>query len=213
MSEKPKPNEKEELVITPGGPRPKGHVHAVGAGEAVYIDKKGEASVGPRQALLPKDREKGTTMGEDFVLTPGGYRHRSLVHRVEPGHAVHVTGDHVQVMNLATKGFIDIPKVTFQAGELPVLGSGWIATSYWNNETGNPITCFRSTWQVPPEPATRSNQLIYLFNGISRFSGNSAILQPVLQWGTSPDGGSQFWAVASWYVHSTGQAFYTPWFK
>jgi len=114
------------------------------------------------------------------------------------------------MMNLSTRAMTDIPTQRIARGQPPTFGSGWIATSYWNNETGRPITTFRTTWQVPAAPTTRSNQLIYLFNGITRFSGNSAILQPVLQWGSSPDGGGQFWAVASWYVHSTGQAFYTP---
>jgi hypothetical protein len=116
----------------------------------------------------------------------------------------------MQILNLATGAVDHVPDSGTPMGMFPALGSGWIATSFWNNGTGNPITTFRTTWQVPPVPGTSSGQLIYLFNGITRFSSNSAILQPVLQWGTSPDGGGLFWAVASWYVHTTGQAFYTP---
>jgi hypothetical protein len=32
----------------------------------------------------------------------------------------------------------------------------------------------------------------------------------VLQWGPSAAGGGRYWAVASWYVTSRGQAFHTP---
>jgi hypothetical protein len=149
-------------------------------------------------------------MDTDFILTPGGYRHRSLVHRVAPGHVVRLTSKGAQVLDLATNVSEDIPEPTMALGKFPALGSGWIAASYWNNTTRRAITSFRTTWQVPAEPSTSSGQLIYLFNGITRFSSNSAILQPVLQWGYSPDGGGPNWAVASWYVHTTGQAFYTP---
>lgn len=121
-----------------------------------------------------------------------------------------ITPARVQLLNLATNAIRDVAEPIMAFGVFPTLGNGWIATSYWNNGTGTTITSFETEWLVPQEPTTRSNQLIYLFNGITRFSGNSAILQPVLQWGTSPDGGGPFWAIASWYVHTTGQAFYTP---
>ncbi len=66
--------QKEELVITPGGPRPKDRVHLVRPGEAVSVDESGIARVIPR-------KQEGATanMAEDVVLTPGGYRPRSLV--------------------------------------------------------------------------------------------------------------------------------------
>lgn len=205
-----KRSKEDNLVITPGGPRPKEQVHPIRPGEGVLITDEGEAVVFPHEVTILRPEERTARMATDLILTPGGYRHRSLVHRVEPGHAVHVTGEQTRIMNLSTKAMIDIPKVAIPREACLLLGSGWIAASYWNNETGRPITSFRTTWRVPPAPTTRSNQLIYLFNGITRFSGNSAILQPVLQWGSSPDGGGPFWAVASWYVHTTGQAFYTP---
>jgi hypothetical protein len=89
-------------------------------------------------------------------------------------------------------------------------GDGWIAAAYWNNETGRVISSLTTTWEVPPEPTTQSGQLIYLFNGITCYGADNAILQPVLQWGVSADGGGSYWAVASWYVHTSGDAFKTP---
>jgi hypothetical protein len=198
----------DNRIITPGGPRAKDLVRQVKPGEAVRIDEQGNAVVVSINPSSPRPGE--TPMDADFILTPGGYRHRSLVHRVEPGYAVRLSPEKAQLLDLATNALLDISKPTMAIGKFPALGCGWIATSYWNNATGRAITSFRTTWQVPAEPATSSNQLIYLFNGITRFSNNSAILQPVLQWGASPDGGGPSWAVASWYVHTTGQAFYTP---
>jgi hypothetical protein len=50
MSNKPNDsNNEEELVITPGGPRPKDHVHSVGPKETVYVDESGNARVIPRE--------------------------------------------------------------------------------------------------------------------------------------------------------------------
>jgi hypothetical protein len=112
--------------------------------------------------------------------------------------------------NLATDAIVDLPTMTVAAAQVPVLGSGWIAYAYWNNGTGAPLSAFRTTWQVPPAPATQSNQTIFLFNGIQNYGNNYGILQPVLQWGPSAAGGGAFWSVASWYVTSSGPAFHTP---
>jgi hypothetical protein len=148
-------------------------------------------------------------MANGLVLTPGGYRHPSLVNRVEPGHALHVAAGRVALRRLATNTLIAIPEAAVPQEEVPALGSGWIAYAYWNNGTGNSISAFRTTWQVPPIPATQSSQVIFLFNGIQNFGNNYGILQPVLQFGNSAAGGGPFWSVASWYVTSGGQAFHT----
>jgi hypothetical protein len=89
----------------------------------------------------------------------------------------------------------------------PALGSGWITYAYWNNNTGQPISSFSTTWVVPPVPATQSGQIIFLFNGIQN---STMIYQPVLQWGKSQAGGGNFWAVASWYADGqAGPAFHS----
>jgi hypothetical protein len=149
-------------------------------------------------------------LAESLVLTPGGYRPRSLVNQVGPRHALHAAGDRMFMVNLATDAMVAIPKVTVRPAAIPALGSGWIAYAYWNNGTGTPLSTFRTTWRVPPPPATQSNQTIFLFNGIQNYGANYGILQPVLQWGSSDIGGGAHWSVASWYVTSSGQAFHTP---
>ena len=148
-------------------------------------------------------------MASNLVLTPGGYRHPSLVHHVDAGHAVQFTEGRAQLRNLATDALIELSQHMIQPGEVPGFGNGWIADAFWLNSTGNPVTSFKTTWQVPPPPATNSGQTIFLFNGIDPVNPSQAILQPVLQWGPSHAGGGAFWSVASWYVLGNGQAFFT----
>jgi hypothetical protein len=190
----------DDLVLTPGGKRPRKLVRRVGPGEAVRGDARGKASI---------IRERDTPMAGNLVLTPGGFRHPSLVHKVEAGHAVHISEGKTRLKNLATGAMIDVPEHNIQPGDVPGFGSGWIVDAFWLNNTGNPVTSFKTAWTVPPAPATSSGQTIFLFNGIDPTDPTQAILQPVLQWGTSFAGGGPSWSVASWYVLGNGQAFVT----
>jgi hypothetical protein len=151
-------------------------------------------------------------MAERIVVTPGGPRPLSLVHQVATGHALNVGHGQLRLVNLSDGVVSDVAKVAVRPEEVPALGSGWITYAAWTNNTGTPISAFRTTWQVPPDPTTQSGQLIYLFNAIEP-AGGAAILQPVLQWGASgfPGAGDgPYWTVASWYVDSSGHAFFTP---
>jgi hypothetical protein len=195
MSDQP-----DDLVLTPGGKRPRKLVRRVEPGEVVRGDASGGANV---------ISERNIPMASNLVLTPGGYRHPSLVHRVEAGHAIHFSEGKTRLKNLATGKMIDVPEHQIQPGEVPAFGSGWIVDAFWLNGTGNPVTSFKTSWRVPPAPATSSGQTIFLFNGIDPVNPSQAILQPVLQWGPSNAGGGEFWSVASWYVLGTGQAFFT----
>ena len=129
-------------------------------------------------------------MTQDLVLTPGGYRSASLVHRVEPGHAVDVTEGTTRLLNLRSREFVELPPVTIQPGAVPGFGTGWITYGYWINDTGKPVTSFRTTWTVPPAPVNADGQTIFLFNGIDPSNPSAAILQPVLQWGSSTRAGA-----------------------
>jgi hypothetical protein len=151
----------------------------------------------------------------DLVLTPGGYRDRSLVHLIQPGDSISHLGGRLQKVDklgnvvadfgaLPTRppGLPLMPRnVSRPAKVSPSLGSGWIAYADWSNTTGQPISYFATTWTVPPAPQTNSGQTIFLFNGIQN---STMILQPVLQWGPSGAGGAAYWAVASWYVDGSG---------
>src|SRR5216684_1149911 len=203
------PSKKDDLVTTPGGPRRKDLVHEVGPDEVVRFDQRETPIVISRKEASTAPMGRSAILAENLVLTPGGFRPRSLVHQVGPRHALHAAGGRMLMVNLATDAMVDVPKVTVRPEAIPALGSGWIAYAYWNNGTGAPLSTFRTTWRVPPPPATQSNQTIFLFNGIQNYGANYGILQPVLQWGSAAAGGGASWSVASWYVTSSGQAFHT----
>ncbi len=151
----------------------------------------------------------------ELVLTPGGYRHKSLVHQVEPEHVLDLATGSFKMMHVSGREVADfgplqirpaaeplMPRnVTPHPQLAPALGSGWIAYAYWTNNTGHPVSRFATTWIVPPPPATDHGQTIFLFNGIQN---STMIYQPVLQWGPSAAGGGSYWAVASWYADGQG---------
>jgi hypothetical protein len=193
--------EQERLVITPGGPRPPEMVHRVAPGETVRVDEAGGAGIvadpaaehGVRTGGAVREHGEGreanalgrAIRGSDvpalsgFVLTPGGYRPRSHVHQVQPGEALQINQDRAILRHIATGAIREIALPTAPGTHLPSLGSGWITYAYWNNGTGNTLTSFRTTWQVPPAPATQGSQTIFLFNGIQNNGSNYGILQPV----------------------------------
>src|SRR5580704_4793013 len=196
--------QEEEIVVTPGGPRPRRLVAAVGPGQAVHFTDRGGQ-------VVTANGQSNQNPPDEFVLTPGGYRHRSLVHTVEAGVAVEVQDDVIRLRNIETSDVLEeMSPVPTAPGAVPALGSGWITYCYWNNGTGTPLSTFKTMWQVPPPPSVQdSGEVVFLFNGIQNYGTNFGILQPVLQWGVSAAGGGPYWSVASWYVTSGGQAFHT----
>ncbi len=155
-----------------------------------------------------------------IVITPGGSRPSDTVHAVPARTVVSASGGvlrniHPDGTVLADYGAapqaVDTPLAMMTAGasttaaELdrpPGLGTGWITFVSWSNTTATPISQFTSIWTVPAEPTSRDGQLLYLFNGMQNAAGY--IYQPVLQWGSSPAGGGNFWSVATWYVGPVG---------
>ncbi|MDQ4504551.1 tectonin domain-containing protein [Sinomonas sp. ASV322] len=152
---------------------------------------------------------------EELVVTPGGYRKRSLVHEIGPDHVLDLSTGTVKQMHISGREVADFgpieqrdvgrrlmpDNVALRPGIVPGLATGWIAYADWSNTTGNPITRFATSWVVPPAPSTNHSQTIYLFNGIQN---STMIYQPVLQWGPSPAGGGSSWNVASWYADGQG---------
>jgi hypothetical protein len=197
----------EEEVLTPGGRRHRKLVHFVRSGEAVRFDEKGNFNI--ISPIQPLNQKRSLLMTQNLVLTPGGYRDRQLVHHIEPGHVLQISRQRLRMVNPVTKSFFEIPKLILQPGDIPGFGTGWITYTYWTNNTGNPISSFRTSWRVPQAPKNSSGQTIFLFNGIDPSNPSAAILQPVLQWGVSAAGGGPYWSVASWYVQGNGVAIHT----
>ncbi|KAF8181947.1 hypothetical protein K438DRAFT_1767672 [Mycena galopus ATCC 62051] len=148
------------------------------------------------------------TLALEQVLTPGGYRAKTNVFEIPPGGSIVHFGSKVHV--LAANGTVahvadSHPEKAHRPRDLL---DGWIAFAWWLNPGLAPISSFRTTWEVPPVPDSDNGQTVFLFNALQP-NGSSAILQPVLQYGPSNAGGGSFWAVATWYVDGTGNAFFT----
>jgi hypothetical protein len=145
---------------------------------------------------------------------------KSKVHLIEPGFQLAKQGNHVVKMNIATKQVVaDFGEVTNQplgikssghsVASAPIASNpGWVTYAAWEQPSSQNIGYIQTSWTVPAAPMTNDNQLLYIFNGLEN-STQSDIMQPVLQWGVSPAGGGQFWAIANWYVWSGG-AGYSP---
>jgi len=164
-------------------------------------------------------------MPEVMVLTPGGFRPKSEVHLIEPSHALDQASGHTRKLDPAGKVVADfgvihpkppgvalmpqnVGRAVAPGAIVPAFGSGWITYADWLNNSVQPVSSFKTTWLVPPAPATQSGQTIFLFNGIQN---STMIYQPVLQWGPSAAGGGNYWAVASWYVDGqSSTAFHSP---
>lgn len=211
--------DEEQSAITPGGPRPKNKVVPVKPGQVVRQTPEGIYIVADK--TLSPGSEGRSVMAEEFVLIPGGFRQKSLVHRVEPDHILDGTEGRHRVLYPSGEVLADLGVIPFSPRDLPLMprnimyllkavpafGSGWITYASWTNNTGTPLSLFSTRWIVPPEPATKSGQTIFLFNGIQN---STMIYQPVLQWGPSAAGGGNYWSVASWYVDGQGgQAFHS----
>jgi hypothetical protein len=196
-----------KMVTTPGGPRSAENVHTLVGDEIVSREQNGSFTVTRKPRLDAAQARRLLETGR-YVITPGGIRPKSMVHTVEPGQVVRQIDGGFKRFDLQTQRVLDVPPQA-EAEQLPAFGSGWIVYASYVEDATNVITSMTTTWVVPPAPARQDNQLIYLFNGMQD-NPVSHILQPVLQWGVSPDGGGGNWEVASWFVDSSGNAFKTP---
>ncbi len=155
--------------------------------------------------------ERKDVAGDEMVVTPGGPRRRSLVHKIDPGEIVRTGEDgKLVVVDEENRVLRDITPPSTEPGPF---GIGWICNTSWGVPAGATVTSFATTWTVPLAPKTQSGQLVYLFNGVQTIVGGTNpatagnhILQPVLQWGASKAGGGNSWSIASWFVGNKNQA-------
>ncbi len=167
-------------------------------------------------------------MAPELVVTPGGYRLRDMVHKIGADLRLRILTGRLQGVDASDKSVADYgsiprdganpaltpgyalpPGIDTPEGSEPAppFGRGWATFAHWTNEGSVPISSFRATWRVPPEPATRSGQTIFLF--LAMQDSIPMTLLPALQWGASAAGGGDYWSVANWYVGgTTGAVFY-----
>jgi hypothetical protein len=171
------------------------------------------------------------------VLTPGGYKPAEKVHHVSSDQMVHMQGNIAQIHHQVRGVVRSVGLIAPRTGARPLLPdnvslrtpeeralaadmkadvakapaftevNGWVSYTGWQNSSGQAISKLSTQWKVPPEPANRGAQTVFLFNGIQNAT---MIYQPVLQWGPSAAGGGQKWSVASWYADGQdGHSFYS----
>jgi len=158
---------------------------------------------------------------EDVALTPSGYYPSECVHGPIPQNQVVIdfkTHSEIQDKESGNTLLVINPcpvssreALTKKTAPLP---SGWAAYT-WSQTTANSINSYNGTWTVPANPKDKGTQTLFLFTGLQDDYGLDTdqsvvnIIQPVLQWGQSEAGGGEFWAMASWYVDSNGNAYFS----
>jgi hypothetical protein len=235
--DKGKGRDSAKLVITPAGMVPADRVHPVQPGETVERVAGGGYRIKPAGSQSDSSTERGQeVMATQRVLTPGGYKPADRVHHVSADHLVKMQGDVAQIHHqtglVRSLGAIapraggrpllpdnvslptaeerpPVARSTVLEGKAPGFAAvnGWISYTGWQNSSGQAISKLSTQWRVPPEPANRGSQTVFLFNGIQN---STMIYQPVLQWGPSAAGGGQKWSVACWYADGQdGHSFYS----
>ena len=194
--------------------------HSVLAGVTLLISLMAASCGDADPAASAQSGEEGSlakvdnalSMG-DYVITPAGYFHRSCVYEVGEEATVLEDG-RVQVDD---GRILTIPPCKFpahrtrQAPSDPALTSnpalnGWAVSADWTSTQY--ITNLSAHFDVPAAPSSVASQLIYFFPSLMPAAQNT-IIQPVLQYGTSPIGGGQYWALASWYVDGSGNSLHS----
>lgn len=153
---------------------------------------------------------QGAVKEEDYLPGPGARRyHKSCIHELPAGARLHAGRGDIMV-NEQTLQHVSpcqhppIPTVNGyveDANQLSQVDSaGYNFFSGLWNEFGD--------FPVPNAPSSNDGQTLFLWLGLAPADG-STVIQPVLQWGSSAAGGGAFWAMANWYIDSSGNAFFS----
>jgi len=139
---------------------------------------------------------------DGYAFTPHHQVHKNCVHHVESGSIIHAdleTNTHTVISPLGEQTHYE------PCPHPPTHGRAWKAWTQYHNLDG--FTYMSANWGVPPAPAKPSlSEILYYWPGTEP-DNNTFVLQPVLQYGSTPAGGGLYWGVASWYVGD--RAFYT----
>lgn len=147
-----------------------------------------------------------TLIIDEIVYTPIGQTLKSNIHLVNTEHYINVNGSQIQIIETKTGSIINEFKIEKSKDNSSLAlnsadySSGWIVFAQIVPNDIELIHSFSTSWRVPSSPSVNSNQLIYIFNGLFSFGSDIGILQPVLQWGKSPAGGGDYWAICNWFV-------------
>ena len=176
--------------------------------------------------IIRSDSIISNSSQEEVVYTPFGSAFKSNVHFVDKDHHLIQKNGNIELIRSKTGMTEQIYDTRLKATNLITQDNntlfqdwdsdeGWITYAECEVFVSDPKpTYFGAEWVVPLPPLKKSDQLIYLFIGLGGAhilpDSNSItyILQPVLQWGMSPAGGGEYWAICNWLVTSEGLYFH-----
>jgi len=132
------PSTQDDLVLTPGGWRPKS--------KALHIEEGHHVLAEDGKLKKVHTASKTVVQELDDVKKTSGEK---------PNMPSNVSVPDEKKVKSKTKNEI-----------IPSYGEGWITYAEWNNTSGNPINYFTTEWVVPPAPTTYNGQTIFIFNGM-----------------------------------------------
>jgi hypothetical protein len=152
----------------------------------------GNAAPSPGVTSAGIDTSAG--VADETVLTPSGKMRRACVHAVTDD--VHPVDESAAVASCA----VAAPSAVSPATDAEP--AGWVAWADEDLATG--VSFLQADFEVPPVPgdledAAANDQVLFIFPSLTP-AINPPILQPVLQFGESADGGGAYWSIASWYL-------------
>jgi hypothetical protein len=176
-----------------------------------------EGDISPQPLV---ENAKPTVDADGYVLTPMGRYHQSCVHGVPAGAEVtqgqvrKKTGEVLERFSPCAYVPRETPstaKARTSGAPVPTI-NGWIesvdATAITSTAGVQYFDGLTAQWTVPATPTTVSGQTVFFFPSFTPSSGN-AIIQPVLQFGSSAAGGGNYWTFASWYIDHSNNVFHS----
>jgi hypothetical protein len=151
-----------------------------------------------------------------YVRVPGGAMHESCVHAHAHGARL-VEAELPRCPHPFVRGEGPSAGGGLLRGGMPAVGAGhgsaWKSWSQFAlGGAADSVTSLISTWAVPPEPGAAGRApgiTLFWWNGVEP-ADTSAVLQPVIQFGSSAAGGGEFWAYSSWYVSAAHGSHFSP---
>lgn len=153
-----------------------------------------------------------------LVMTPVGPIDATCAHELPNGATVDFGQGNVLDTNGSVLAHYDpCPDPMPGFPQLPSRGSGgdsgvtppnqiinWVESSQANSTTY--VNSMTGDWQVPGNPSSNDGQLIFLFFSLQ---SSTAIIQPVIQYGSNGAFGGYYWTMATWLVYENKYSFYT----
>ena len=143
-----------------------------------------------------------------FVSTPGGWIDPSCIHQVPDGATVDGEHGDITLNGTELEHYETCPQSGISIAHSGLGGpgtyGGWVEDVYQYSPAGTVFGQVTAEMVVPNAP-TQWGATVYYFDGLqSSVTSGCGIIQPVLQWGTSPAGGGDYWTVGAWWWSHSG---------